>query len=341
LEEVLDKRFLSLLVLCFLFVCGYLPGQTSPVAGEIIQGNGETSVEGPMLRLGSPRETVRAFMSAMNEVKNGNLSHIDQALATLYLDEIPEASRHSRGPELASQLFQILNSFTFKVDALPAELDSRTYVLPVGSEKKIEIVLYRYDSGEWKFNHTRTLSRLEDYLAEIKKEAETRPEDTTIDSKFYSPRETMRLFLLGMGLNNAQGFAEAAETLDLSVFERTVRAEMGTERAIMLKAVLDRHKFIDLVELPNEGQVPPVVVLNHESGRIVLEKVKNTDSSIEAWKFSAQTVRDLPKLYDAFKDRPLVEGVVSDVQIPLSVRIRDYMRKNFPGLLRESIFLEN
>ncbi|MDD2999218.1 MAG: mechanosensitive ion channel family protein, partial [Candidatus Riflebacteria bacterium] len=119
------------------------------------------------------------------------------------------------------------------------------------------------------------------------------------------------------------------------------RAEMGAERAVMLKSVLDRHKFIDLVEFPNESQAPPVVILSHNSGRIVLEKVKKPDSSIEAWKFSAQTVQDLPKLYDAFKDRPLVDGVVSMIEIPWSVRIRDYMRKNFPGLLQEQFLLEN
>jgi hypothetical protein len=42
--------------------------------------------------------------------------------------------------------------------------------------------------------------------------------------------------------------------------------------------------------------------------------VKNPDSSIESWKFSAQTVAELPKLYDAFKIN-LRRGVVSKVEI--------------------------
>jgi len=338
---VLKNSFPALLIFLLLLVSPPLPAQTSTVTLEPATA-AVASMSGPTAPvMASPRDTLRLFMTAMNEVKNGNLTSLDKALATLHLDEIPETSRDSKGPEMADQLFQILNSFTFKIDALPVESDTRTYVLPVGREKNIDIVLYRYDSGEWKFNYSRTLSRLEEYLAEIKKSADAHLEDTTIDPVFFSPRETMRLFMLGMAHNNAQGFAEAAKALDLSVFERTVRVEMGVERAIMLKAVLDRHRFIDLVEFPNESHVPPVVVLSHDSGRIILEKVKNPDSSIESWKFSAQTVKDLPKLYDAFKDRPIVEGITSDIDIPLSVQIRDYMRINFPGLLHETILLEN
>jgi MscS family membrane protein len=65
------------------------------------------------------------------------------------------------------------------------------------------------------------------------------------------------------------------------------------------------------------------------------------DSTIEAWKFSAQTVEDLPALYDSFKDKELVAGIKEQVQIPFSVRLRDYMNTNFPSLLGTTLFLEN
>jgi len=144
-----------------------------------------------------------------------------------------------------------------------------------------------------------------------------------------------------MNEKGTESLTQAMATLDLSRFERAVHKDIGAERVAMLKSVLDRYKYIDLVELPNDRQGPPVILLTDRSGRIVIERVANPDSNIESWKFSAQTVADLPALYDAFKDKPLVEGVVGNVDIPLSVRLRDYMRRNFPGLLYKSFLLEN
>lgn len=330
-----------LLIAVYLLVCFCNPLYAQPAAtvassSAIAEESGEA---GPKFE--NPRDTVRAFMSVMNDVKNGNAAHMDTALAALYLDDLPEESRHSRAPEIAAQLYKILNHFTFKIDAIPVEISGRTYILPVGKEQGIEIALYRYDSGEWKFNYTKTLKRLDEYIELVEKSQKVQQEDSSIDPVYFSARETMRLFLLGMGQNSAQGTAAAVETLDLSRFERAVKREIGAERVAMLKSVLDRYKYIDLVELPNDRQGAPVILLADSSGRIIIERVKNPDSNIESWKFSAQTVAELPKLYDAFKDKPLVEGVISNVEIPLSVRIRDYMRRHFPGLLQQTLLLEN
>ncbi|MBU1108022.1 MAG: mechanosensitive ion channel family protein [Candidatus Riflebacteria bacterium] len=330
-----------LIIVFFALVCLYNPVFAEPASGSAAQSAEATATEALQLRIENPRDAVRTFMSVMNDVKNGNADHIDSALETLYLDEIPEENRHSRGPELAAQLFKILNHFTFKIDAIPVELSGRTYVLPVGKEIGIEIALYRYDSGDWKFNYSKTLSRLTEYVEIVEKSQKTQQEDSTIDPVYFSARETMRLFLLAMNLEGGGGTSEAIATLDLSRFERAVSREIGSERVAMLKSVLDRYKYIDLVELSNDRQGPPVVLLSHAAGRIVIEKVKNVDSSIESWKFSAQTVADLPSLYDAFKDKPLVDGVVSNVEVPMSVRIRDYMRHNFPALLHQNFLLEN
>lgn len=336
--EAMIKRlfivFFALICLCKPVPC--LPASTSAALTD------EASATAELPRhLENPRDTVRTFMTIMNDVKNGDARHIDSALETLFLDEIPEESRHIRGPELAAQLFKILNFFTFKIDAIPVEQSGRTYLLPVGKELGIEIALYRYDSGEWKFNHTKTLSRLGEYAQKVERSQKAQQEDNTVDPVYFSARETMRLFMLAMNLEGGAGITAAIETLDLSRFERAVRREIGAERVAMLKSVLERYKHIDLVELSNERQGQPAILLNDIAGRIVIEKVKNVDSSIESWKFSAQTVADLPGLYDAFKDKPLVEGVVSGVSIPLSVLIRDYVRKHFPTLLQQSFLLEN
>jgi len=333
------KKRLLIVFYIIVFFCNPVFSQITAVGTSSV-APAEASEE-VITKFENPRDTVRTFMSVMNDVKNGNAAKMNTALATLYLDDLPEENRHSRAPEIAAQLYRILNHFTFKIDAIPVEISGRTYILPVGKEQGIEIALYRYDSGEWKFNYTKTLKRLDEYVELVEKSQKAQQEDSTIDPVYFSARETMRLFLLSMNQRSAQGVAEAVETLDLTRFERAVRREIGAERVAMLKSVLDRYRYIDLVELPNDRQGPPVILLADSSGRIIIERVKNPDSSIESWKFSAQTVAELPKLYDAFKDKPLVEGVVSNVDIPLSVRIRDYMRHNFPGLLQKSFLLEN
>lgn len=336
------KKRLLIVLFVLVTLCSPLMSQNaSDVAVPAAASGNAEATAASRARLENPRDTVRTFMSIMNEVENGDATYMDSALAALYLDDIPEESRHSRGPEMAGQLFAILNNFTFKIDAIPVDVSGRTYVLPVGKESGIEIALYRYDSDDWKFNYTKTLSRLDEYVELVEKSQKAQQEDSSIDPVYFSPRETMRLFLQAMSLKNADGMSAAVSTLDMTRFERAIRREIGVERIAMLKSVLDRYKYIDLVELPNDRQGSPVILLSDASGRIVIEKVKNLDSNIESWKFSAQTVADLPKLYDAFKNKPVVEGVTDGVEIPRSVRLRDYMLRNFPSLMQQTFLLEN
>jgi MscS family membrane protein len=242
---------------------------------------------------------------------------------------------------MANQLYRILNSFTFKIDAIPEKLSGKNYALPIGKELGIEIVLYHYEDGNWRFNYTKTLSKLGDFIVKLEESEKKATEDSTIDPVFKSPRDTMNAFFTAMDMIAKQGPQAAIDALDMSRFEKAVQKDIGQERVAMLKFVIDRYKYVDLVEIPNDTQGPPYVFLQDKAGRIIIERVKLPDSNIEAWKFSAQTVEDLPALYDAFKDKPLVAGVTTDVEIPLSVRLRDYMRQNFPSLLRRSLFLEN
>lgn len=312
----------------------------SQTASEAVNASQTAEVEEP-LKLLSPRETVRLFMNVMNEVEKGDLANIDKAIATMHLDELPAENREVKSVEMANQLYRILNSFTFKIDAIPEKLSGKNYALPIGKELGIEIVLYHYEDGNWRFNYTKTLSKLGDFIVKLEESEKKATEDSTIDPVFKSPRDTMNVFFTAMDMIAKQGAQAAIDALDMSRFEKAVQKDIGQERVAMLKFVIDRYKYVDLVEIPNDTQGPPYVFLQDKAGRIIIERVKLPDSNIEAWKFSAQTVEDLPALYDAFKDKPLVAGVTTDVEIPLSVRLRDYMRQNFPSLLRRSLFLEN
>ncbi len=321
--------------------------QQQPIAESTIEGlaTGTASqaqkVEEPVNLFETPRKTIRLFMSVMNDVEQGKTKNFNQAISALHLEEIPAENREAKSVELSNQLFKILNSFTFKIDAIPEQPKGKTYTLPIGEEIGVKIVLYRYDNDQWKFNYTRTLSKLNEYLDLIEKSHKDQEEDSTIDPVFKSARDSLNFYFTAMRKVKKEGPEEAIRALDMSRFEKAVKKDIGAERIAMLKSVLDRYKFIDLVEVPNDPKGPPYVVLNHQKGRIVIERIKQPDSNIESWLFSAQTVDDLPKLYDEFKNKPIVKGVSTNVDVPFSVRLRDYMKQNFPGLMSKSLFLEN
>ncbi len=315
----------------------------TPVFAEVTEAAGHHRLEvaeAPLTGANSPKEAVRIFMNIMNEVENGNSTNVQQALDLLNLESLKVDNKNLIAPDMASALFRVLNSFTFKVDLIPDEITDKDYVLPIGKAEGIEIALSVNEENKWQFDYHRTLKKVQSYAEIIKDVEDAAKDDTTIDPIYFSPRETMRLFMQGVSGDRTK-LPEAISTLDLSSYERALRNEIGKERVAMLKAVLDRHRYIDLVELPNTSHAAPVVLLTDPVGRIVIEKIKNPDSTIEAWKFSAQTVRDLPALYDVYKEREVVEGAVSTINVPLSVRIRDYMKKNFPRLMKQSFILEN
>lgn len=292
-------------------------------------------------RLASPRDCVRQFLRIMNKVEYEKAPRIDEATPCLYLDDVPEASRIAVGREMALKLFRILYSFTFRVDVLPVKTDNNTYTLPIGSDKGMDLSLRRYDNGEWKFNYARTLVNLDKYIEILDAEQESKQEDTTVDPTFRSPRETLRYFFSNMGKENNDGTLKAAQALDLRSFEKSIRKEIGKERAILLNAVLARSRYIDLVELSDDSQSAPVILLNDPIGRVIIEKATASGTAIGAWKFSSSTVEALPELYDAYREKEVIEGVKDLVSLPMSIRVRNYMKNNYPTLMKESVFLEN
>ena len=295
----------------------------------------------PNEKLRSPRSTVRYFLKIMNKVEYEKAPRIDEAALALYLEDIPEAGRVAAGRDMAAKLFKVLYSYTFKVEALPDEIKDNTYTLPIGSEKGMDFSLRRYDNGEWKFNYTKTLCHLDEYLSVIVKEEENKGFDDTVDPVFRSPRETLRYFFSNMSKETRAGDEAAAEALDLTGYERSIRKEIGRERAVLLNSVLARYRYIDLVELSDDSKATPVIILNDAIGRITIEKVKVEDSNLMAWKFSASSVKALPILYDAYKEKEVLSDINSLEKLPLNIRVRDYMKKNFPSLMKSTFLLEN
>lgn len=291
--------------------------------------------------LSSPRAAIKSFLDAMNDVKAGKPVQIVNAMKTMELAGFPEEERELRGLESAKKLADILNSLTFKIDAIPEKTSEKLYALPAAKERGFDISLKKAKDGTWRFSFQNTLQNVNVYYEKIQLEAEKASRDSTVDIDLRSPRDTMAIFSAGIMKIKGKTEEDAFHTLDLSQYDAAVRRDIARERAFMLKYVLDRHKNIDLVEIPNDPSGPPYIHLRHPAGSIILERIAPANSKIESWKFSAKTIDELPSLYDAFRDKPLAEGVTASTEVPISVKVRDYMLINFPGLMQRSIILEN
>ena len=160
------NRLLSLLLVLSLAFAGAL----SPVAAKEQAAPAKPAAEKAKpevpAHLASPRETLRTFLGAMNDIKRGDKQRIEDALATLDLSEINPLVRRERGETLAWQLLEVIDR-TRKVDL------KRVPSRPRGTEwifaryDKGIVRLRRQEDGRWLFDAStlRQLPAIYDELA--------------------------------------------------------------------------------------------------------------------------------------------------------------------------------
>ncbi len=293
--------------------------------------------------LSSPRGTVRTFVEAMTSVDQGNGQHLDLAIDCLSLDELPSAERAARATDLARKLYTVIDSATFSLNSIPEDVEGRTCKITLGDTEDIVLTLHRNDDGKWRFSYTNTLKNIGSSYDEIVETNQSEEPDTGgLDPVLQSPRDTMEVFLTGVNNYAENGWDTPISTLDLSNLGKDVREEAGIEFATKLKRILDRDKLIALPEIPNYKEGPPYYYLRDPAGSIVIDRVEDPDTGLSAWKFTANTLKNLTPLYDAYKDRPLAKGILKDRTPELtSLRLRDFASDEFPFLLRKTFYLEN
>lgn len=140
------------------------------------------------------------------------------------------------------------------------------------------------------------------------------PADKSTDQEDReTPRGAVEGFLKAASERDFQG---AADFLFLGRLPEGYTAEDGAQLARHLKVVLDRTLWIDLATLsrkPEGKQDDELPAYRDRVGRIetpegavdiLLQRVR-TDSGARVWKFSSQTVAQIPALYDRFGYGPL------------------------------------
>jgi MscS family membrane protein len=144
-----------------------------------------------------------------------------------------------------------------------------------------------------------------------------------------SPRATMATFLEAV---SERSWERAIATLNLprEEYGADVLAIRGRDRSAELKAVIDRVAFVELEAVPEDMGDRRRYVWETVAGHpIALERVGQGE-----WLFARDTLDQLPELWEAVKDRDVVEGALAAPQTPAL-----WLRSQVPAGLREGGFL--
>jgi MscS family membrane protein len=103
------------------------------------------------LELSAPRETLRTFLGAMNDIKRGDSERIEDAIRTLDLSQVNPLVRRERGENLAWQLLEVMDrTRVVDLEKVPARNDSAVWVFERYDTGVIR--LRRQPDGRWLFD---------------------------------------------------------------------------------------------------------------------------------------------------------------------------------------------
>jgi MscS family membrane protein len=113
----------------------------------------------------TPQRTMRTFLAAMNDVADGQLDRMEEAVACLDLSDVSEIIRDDRGPELAIDLIEVIDKLEkVYLDGIPNKPDGEPYEFHSRTEGRI--VIARTASGEWLFT-SGTIAALPELLLAV------------------------------------------------------------------------------------------------------------------------------------------------------------------------------
>lgn len=298
----------------------------------------------------SPRATVRSFVTAMGRFRQGEDPALANALSCLYLDDVPEGERRTKGSELAGQLYDLLSMAEISLESVPTELEDRMFVQELDTDPPVELRIRRYDDGVWRFAYQGMLATLPETIAAVQEQAsdEEPPEDPAAEAEFeeglQSPRAAVELFLAAMNAADGPDMQRARRALDLSQISNLQRDSLGAKYASEIKTVLDRLDDFFVGQIPDESTASRYVLLSDPAGNLIVDVVENPETELKAWKFTARSLETLQNLYDKYRKRELAAGVTETAAVPLGLRLRNFAQDSVdeyaPFLRKEYFSLE-
>ncbi|RYG36894.1 mechanosensitive ion channel family protein [bacterium] len=159
-----------------------------------------------------------------------------------------------------------------------------------------------------------------------------KPNGPTVPSALASPQATMRTFLEGM--NDAR-ISSAVDTLDLDEINPLERTSRGPQLAFQLWAILNREVYIDIQEAPPSSKVEPYSLTITDAKTRPVGRVRIDKDSDGAYRFTAETIRDLDRMWALVKTKPVVAGLPdpSPSQFEPTVWMESTLAQSVPGRL--------
>ena len=161
--------------------------------------------------------------------------------------------------------------------------------------------------------------------------AEEPAEEAQVPPEHASARATMRTFLEAFDPAKigpeAVPLEIAAGCLDLSEIRQPLRAHQGKELAVQLKEILDKTELIDVATISDDPEAPPYQLRISEEG-----SVRIAPDADGEWLFDRETVRAIPGLLAAVRERETVAGVTVVEPLTPAMWLRSKMPKSLLGL---------
>jgi MscS family membrane protein len=252
-------------------------------------------------KLRSPRETVKTFYFAIL-LYDLFPQMIDDAVACLDTDSLQPRHSPEDAARLALDLEDVLQSLALPLGTVPDQEDGdvgKKVVLYEGDG--LSIALERCMDGGWRFDAA-TLARVPAMVRAVHK---SRPQPRAADlaglrEEYRDPRATLRQFIS----DTARGdFYAAARALDLGALSTEERRQKGPALAQQLAFVIQHRGFMFRQEVPERNEGPPYTWHADKSGRVALSRVHQADGK-DAWLFTRNTVRNIPRMYAAVQGKP-------------------------------------
>jgi small-conductance mechanosensitive channel len=281
--------------------------------------------------LRAPRATMRSFLDAGNRAREGEPQALAVAVDAIDFGQTTNWPTLSAKFAAAEQLFGVVDLATFSLALIPerAATPRIAVSLPrLDAAPAVELGMARDADGAWRIIMPDAQS-----LAAMAGAVAARPADAF--RQLQSPRDTLRSFLEGMALWDRGGEQEALSALDLTGVPEVLKQQHGRLMAHYLVRMIDMVGRMPLQSVPNSGlSREPFVYFEHPAGKIVIEPLGTGADT--RWKFSAQTLQDLRRLFSAVQVLP--EAHMLDPKlIPPSAMfaIRDQVKAYAPALLAD------
>ena len=299
------------------------------------------------LRSATPEQTLRSILVRANEaVHAGNAAALrDAERLMVYAGE--EAGTENVGDHDARRwmLWNIIDLATLRLVRAPEgatepDGETATYTIsPLQSAQRYTLTFRRNPFG-WALvvDPLETLEATRDrFLRSLGHETMAGFENANATS----PRQAIFQFLSATSRWEEGGREEALAVMDLGAIPERLRAVEGELLADYLWAVINRVGFIIRQELPNlQDLAEPYVFYSHPEGDVVLDNYTDAETGAVEWRFTGQTLADIPQLYLAMQELPVAAGVGGHEPLSDFFRLRERIRDTAPGLLQSTLVLE-